>query len=95
MSAPEPIADITFPNGVTITCYNRCLVCMRVTSHEVCHEHSKALGGSWPDMVPTDELQDDGEPYYDWPEGTRERGWKLPAEECNDPECAQRAADWR
>ena len=78
-----------------IICYNRCLVCLRITPHEVCHEHSRALGNDWPDMVPTDELQEDGEPYYDWPPGTRERGWNLPAEKCDDTECAQLKSDWQ
>ena len=78
-----------------IVCYSRCLVCMRKTPHEVCHEHSDAMGGAHPAMVPTDDLQEDGTPYYDFPEAVRERGWALPAEECTDTACPQRAADWQ
>jgi hypothetical protein len=66
---------------------------MRQTPHEVCHEHSREMGGTWPDMVPTDDLQEDGTPYYDWPPGTSR--FHDEPEVCPALTCPQLLVDWR
>jgi hypothetical protein len=81
--------------SVLMVCHSRCLCCGRKTPHEVCHEHSHALGNRMPDMVPTGELQDDGTPYYNWPPEVWARGFSLPTEVCTDKECKQLQVDWR
>ena len=78
-----------------IVCYSRCICCGRMTTHEVCHEHSAALGNRMPAMVPTGELQDDGTPYYNWAPEVWAHGFSLPAEVCADKACKQLRADWR
>lgn len=76
---------------IVIGCYNRCLVCLRVTPHEVCHEHSEAMGGCWPEMVPD---PDDPENSADFPQWVRDNGFPMEPEVCDDPQCPQAQVDW-
>jgi hypothetical protein len=79
--------------SVVIACYNRCLVCMRITTHEICHDHSRALGHRWPDMVQDDPT--DPDTGYDFPAWVCERGYPAEPEVCEDAECPQLKADWQ
>ena len=71
-----------------IVCYNRCLYCGRMTPHEVCHLHSRAMGRR--NML--------GSGKGDFGRAM-DRAWarhfSRPAEECTDEACPQRLVDWQ
>jgi len=82
------MADYLIGPAVMFICYNRCLICGRRTTHEVCHAHSHAIHGekAWkhPGMEFDAWQRDQWEAHFNDSEEVCERNW-----------CPQTRRDWQ